>query len=88
MAVVGGVPEIFTVEPEVPVCTVMLNHLTAELTPSYAWMPISEYFPTLLAPGVPDSFPVVVLKVAQTGFPVIEKASLRPAESVAVGVKA
>jgi hypothetical protein len=41
----------------------------------------------LAALGVPDNFPVVELKVAQDGLPVIPKLTLRPAESVAVGVK-
>jgi len=49
---------------------------------------MSEYLPTLAELGVPESLPVVLLKVAQAGLLAITKVSLRPVRvSVAVGVK-
>ena len=39
------------------------------------------------AVGVPESCPVLVLKVAQDGLPEIEKVSVLPLGSVVVGVK-
>ena len=47
-------------------------------------MPMLVYLPA--AVGVPDSCPVLVLKVAQAGLPVIVKAGVLPSESLAVGV--
>jgi hypothetical protein len=44
-----------------------------------------EYVPTLLAVGMPDSCPVVLTKVAHGGWFVMEKTSVRPWESVALG---
>jgi hypothetical protein len=41
--------------------------------------------PTLAAVGVPESCPVLVLKVAQAGRPTIEKVRVPPAASEALG---
>jgi hypothetical protein len=44
--------------------------------------------PTLAADGVPDSSPLLALKVAHDGLLAIAKARARPWESVADGVNA
>ena len=41
---------------------------TAALMPSLTAMPILPYLPTFAAVGVPESLPVVLLKVAQEGL--------------------
>ena len=41
----------------------------------------------MAACGVPESCPVLVLKLAQLGLPEIEKLSVPPLGSVVVGVK-
>jgi hypothetical protein len=72
--VLAGVPEI--VIPEVgggavpPAdCTVMeKDESVAALMPSLTAMVILPYLPTLAAVGVPESFPVVPLKVAHEGL--------------------
>ena len=46
-----------------------------------------EYVPTSAAAGVPDSRPVEVLKVAQSGLLLMLKASVSPSASDAVGTK-
>jgi hypothetical protein len=49
-------------------------------------MPIFEYVPTFALLGVPLSWPVEVLKVAQLGMLVIVKVSVPPLGSVVLGV--
>jgi hypothetical protein len=44
----------------------------ALLVPLLAEIVIAAELPSSAVPGVPDSSPVVVLKVAQLGFPAIE----------------
>jgi hypothetical protein len=76
--VVGGV----VVEPED--CTTMLNAgNTPFVYPSYAVITTFEYVPTLLAVGVPDNKPVVLLKLAQDGPFVIANTIRRPFGSTA-----
>jgi hypothetical protein len=41
--------------------------------------------PTLAAVGVPESWPVLLLKVAHAGWPTIENVRVPPAASVALG---
>src|SRR5689334_11757379 len=48
-------------------------------------MRMFEVVPTFAAAGVPDSFPVVVLKVAHAGLFVIDQVSVSLFGSVAVG---
>ena len=57
------------------------------VVPSLALMAMFEYVPTSAAVGVPDSSPVAVLKVAQTGVFLMLKASAAPLGSVVAGVK-
>ena len=57
----------------------------ALLDPSLALITIPGSVPTLLAAGVPDSWPVVVLKLAQDGLAAIEKVSFAPPASLALG---
>ena len=65
--------------------TVRLNaERETVLTPSVTEMTIPEVVPTAAAVGVPLSWPVVVLKVADVGLLTIEKARLLP---VAEGIK-
>ena len=59
--------------------------MEALLRPSLALITMLEYVPTLLAVGMPDSCPVVLTKVAHGGWFVMEKTSVRPWESVALG---
>ena len=47
-------------------------------------MPMLMYLPAVV--GVPDSCPVLLLKLAQAGLPEIVKAGVLPSESLAVGV--
>ena len=46
-----------------------------------------EYVPTLPAPGVPDSVPVLLLKLSHAGRFATLKVSLSPSGSEAAGVK-
>jgi hypothetical protein len=74
----GGV----VVEPED--CTTMMNAGNTPFEyPSYAVITMFEYVPTLLAVGVPDNRPVVVLKLAQDGLSVMTKSIRRPFGSTA-----
>lgn len=59
----------------------------AFVRPSLTLMTTFEYVPTFEVVGVPDSCPVVVLKVAQLGRFAIENVSASPSASVAVGRK-
>ena len=56
--------------------------------PAEALMTIFGYEPTCAVFGVPESSPVVVLKLAQLGSPAMEKVRVSPALSLAVGTKA
>ena len=59
----------------------------AVLTPSLTEIVMGVYQTGLYAmPGVPHSWPVLLLKLAQTGLPVIENTSLRPLGFFVVGV--
>ncbi len=55
--------------------------------PSLTAMTMFEYVPTCAAVGVPDNWPVLVLKVAQVGLFVMLKVSGSPFASDAVGRK-
>ena len=55
--------------------------------PSLTRIVMFEYVCTCAVPGVPDRRPVVVEKVAQVGRFVIEKLSVSPLASAAVGWK-
>ena len=59
----------------------------AVFVPSLTEMVMPEYTPTFEAVGVPESCPVLLLNVAQTGRPEIEKVRAEPLGCVAVGVK-
>jgi hypothetical protein len=66
----------------------MLNAGSAAVAvPSAAVMTMFIVIPVSVALGLPNSWPVVVLKLAQAGAFLIENASLPPSESLAVGVK-
>ncbi len=54
--------------------------------PSLTPITMFEYVPTLPAEGVPESCPVLVLKLAHEGLFVIAKTKVRPDVSVAEGV--
>ncbi len=76
-----GVPEIVGAE-----VTVMEKAGKDALdAPSATLITIPVYVPTFAAVGVPLSWPVVVLKVAQDGLPVMENVSVPPAASEALG---
>ena len=77
----GGVPEI--VGADVTVIEKAASEALA--APSATLMTMPVYVPTLAAVGVPLSCPVVELKVAQAGMPVMEKDRVPPAESEALG---
>jgi len=89
---VGGVPEmtgaVFTGAATGAAVTVTLN-AGRELrrAPSETLMPMLEYVPACAAEGVPDSVPVLLLKVAHAGLFEIENVSVSRCASVAVGVK-
>ena len=69
--------------------TLMVNAASLALFfPSVTLMVMPEKVPTLLLEGVPLRRPVVVLKAAQLGMPVIEKVSTPPLGSVVAGWKA
>lgn len=55
------------------------------IDPSLTEMMIPDVVPTSDAVGVPDSRPLDVEKVAHAGRPTIEKVSVLPSGSVAVG---
>jgi hypothetical protein len=59
----------------------------ALLLPSLAAMTISPDVPTSPAVGVPVNAPVVVLKLAQAGWPVIEKVTVPVLAADTVGLK-
>ena len=89
---VAGVPEIVTVEaegvpPEPEVTWIENVRSSATDRPLFTMISMLLYAPTLPAVGVPDSFPVVPLKVAHEGFCTIENDSVRPPPPEVVGVK-
>ena len=55
--------------------------------PSATLIAIPVYVPTLAAPGVPLSRPVALSNVAHEGLPAMEKVSVPPAASEALGWK-
>ena len=59
----------------------------ALLVPSLTEITMLEEVPTLAACGVPESWPVLALKLAQLGGFEIEKVSVLPLGSVVEGVK-
>ena len=75
----GEVSGLFTAIPNRGNATVLTPSLTEILMP--------EYQTGLYAiPGVPHSWPVALLKLAQTGLLAIENTSFRPLGSFVVGV--
>jgi hypothetical protein len=69
--------------------TAMANAGSAALVvPSLTLMTIFESVPTLAAAGVPESSPVVALKLAHVGLSVMEKLAFFPASTVAFGSNA
>ena len=76
---VGGLAEAFTVIEKLG--------SEAELVPSLTEIRMPVNVPTLLEDGVPDSWPVLLLKLAQLGLPEMEKVSVLPLGSVVEGVK-
>jgi hypothetical protein len=57
------------------------------LTPSLTEIRMGAYQTGLYAmPGVPHSWPVLLLKFAQTGLPTIENTSFRPLGFFVVGM--
>ena len=91
VSLVGGVPEIAGGELEVPALanTFMANAgRVAFLQPSLTAITIFPYVPAVPAGGVPESCPVVALKVAHDGRLLIAKVKARPAVSDAEGVNA
>jgi hypothetical protein len=90
VALLPGVPEIVGARLGAAV-TVMLKAGSEVLAwPSETLMRMLEYTPTWPADGVPVSAPVVVLKDAHVGRPVMAKVSLCAgmSASVATGMKA
>src|SRR3569833_1545317 len=66
--------------------TAMVNAGSETLVvPSLTLMVIFAYVPRLVVPGVPESWPVLVLKVAQAGLLAIAKVNLLPSASEAAG---
>jgi len=69
-----------------PAVTVMENAGNEALdAPSATLMTMPVYVPTLAAVGVPESWPVVLSKAAHAGLPAMEKVSVPPAASEALG---
>jgi hypothetical protein len=95
VTVLAGLPEILSPVPGLgglvleEACTVMPKlGSTAEVSPSYTAMTTSAYLPTLAAVGVPESRPVLLLKLAQAGLLATANESVRPVlVSCVVGVK-
>src|SRR5512141_3470785 len=84
VAVVGGVPEI--TGGAFDDATVIENAGSAvEALPSLTLMTMLLNVPMLVAPGVPCSNPVAVLKVAHVGRLAIEKVNGSESASAAVG---
>ena len=66
--------------------TVIVKEGNDELEdPSLTLISIPGSVPTFAAVGVPDSWPVELLKLAHEGLAAIEKLSLAPPESLALG---
>ena len=66
--------------------TVMENAGNEALdAPSATLTTMPAYVPTLAAVGVPESWPVLVSKVAHAGLPTIENVRVPPAASEALG---
>jgi len=85
--VVAGVPEITGGDVSGFLTDIPNTGNAAVLTPSLTEILMGEYQTGLYArPGVPDSWPVLLLKLAQTGLLAIEKASFRPLGFWVVGV--
>lgn len=59
----------------------------AEVIPSLTLITMFEYMPTLAAAGVPESIPVLLLKVSHDGRLEMLNVSLSPSGSEAAGVK-
>ncbi len=55
------------------------------LDPSLTLITMPGSVPTFAAAGMPDSWPVLLLKVAHEGFAEIEKVSFVPLASLALG---
>ena len=73
--------------PVVAAVTVMLKGGSElEATPSLTLSTMLEYVPVCVLAGVPESWPVAMLKLAQAGMFVIENDRLLPDGSVVVGV--
>src|SRR5215218_3143661 len=84
---VGGVHD-SVARPFETVVTAIANALSAvAAVPSLTEIAMFEYVPTLLAPGVPDNRPVLVLNVAHAGLFWMLNASVSPSASAAVGMK-
>ncbi len=87
--IVGGGSEVEDVEVVVLVLasTCMANAgRVALFQPSLTPITMFEYVPTLPAEGVPESCPVLLLKVAHEGMLVIAKTKARPDVSFAEGL--
>jgi hypothetical protein len=83
---VPGVPEITGGGGGAVFATVIENGGNDELDdPSLAVITMPGSVPTFAAPGVPDSWPVPLLKFAHEGLAAIEKVSFVPLESLALG---
>ena len=87
MFCVGGVHESVAEPIELLVTAIENGASEALALPSLALMTMFEYDPTLVAVGVPESCPVVVLKAAHDGLFVIAKLNASPSASAAVGRK-
>ena len=84
---VAGVPEITGGEVSGLFTDIPNTGKAAVLTPSLTEILMGEYQTGLYArPGVPHSWPVVVLKLAQTGLFAIENTSFRPLGFCVLGV--
>jgi hypothetical protein len=82
-----ALPVLGFVTPVVPV-TVMLNAASEALAvPSATVITIPDVVPASVAFGLPESCPVVVLKVAQDGAFLMENVMVPASESLALGVK-
>jgi hypothetical protein len=86
---VGGEPLIVGGEVPPPELVTVIEKPGSEtlLVPSLTEIMMFELVPTLAAWGVPESCPVLALKLAQPGLPAIEKVSALPLGSVVEGVK-
>src|SRR5687768_1496194 len=85
--VVGGSHDNVAAPTETSATVIANAGSVAPALPSLTLMTMLEYVPTLAAAGVPESWPVAVLKLAHAGRFAIENVNASPFASDALGRK-